>query len=55
MATKKSLIEFLFNYSEQNMAVMYIFIKDPYYTRWKFLPAIYFGVLHHSKFIPTWL
>ena len=32
MSTKPHLIDFLFDYADKNLAVLYIYIKDPYYT-----------------------
>jgi hypothetical protein len=31
--TKKSLVNFLFSYAKENLAVLNLYIKDPYYTR----------------------
>jgi len=31
----KDFTEFLFMYAEENLAVLYLFIKDPYYTKIK--------------------
>lgn len=35
MSTKPKLIDFLFDYADKNLAVLYIYIKDPYYTSMK--------------------
>jgi hypothetical protein len=32
ISTKPYLVDFLFNYAEKNLAILYIYIKDPYYT-----------------------